>query len=231
MPFLGDYLGHLLSEITMARVQADLEAVRVAELYASHPLLKNMAVPRFRLPTITLDVPVSVASMEEAKAGESPRGGVALPVLRERFGMLLGQQLERAKIELSDAERATLDQALDRSVADAAVPPYLASSSVHMADDLVATVIRILGASRPTSTSEGPPVLETLADDLGAAARQAFLGLRAEPPRLHVLVTTAELREAPKELLAQLHLSISEEAFEWSLSESPGRARSKLVPE
>ena len=65
MPYLGDYLGHLLSEITNARVQADLESVRVADLYASHPLLKHMAVPRFRLPTITIDAPVVMRNMDE----------------------------------------------------------------------------------------------------------------------------------------------------------------------
>ena len=84
MPYLGDFLGHLLSEITMARVQADLEAVRVAELYAGHPLLKTLPVPHFRLPTLTLDVPVAVKSIDEVQPGASPRGGVALPRLRVR---------------------------------------------------------------------------------------------------------------------------------------------------
>ena len=69
MPYLGDYVGHLLSEITIARVQADLEAVRMAELYANHPLLKHLPVPHFRLPTMTLDVPVVVSGMEEVKPG------------------------------------------------------------------------------------------------------------------------------------------------------------------
>ncbi|MEJ2127120.1 MAG: hypothetical protein P8X84_06440 [Candidatus Bathyarchaeota archaeon] len=50
MPNLGDYLGNLISEVTLARMQADIEAVRIAELYSSHPLLKNMPIPHFRLP-------------------------------------------------------------------------------------------------------------------------------------------------------------------------------------
>src|SRR4051812_7222602 len=100
MPYLGDYIGHLLSEITMARVQADLEAVRLAEMYASHPLLRHMPVPHFRLPTMTLDVPVAIKGMEEAKIRESPRGDVPLPVMRERFAAVLTSHMERAGITL-----------------------------------------------------------------------------------------------------------------------------------
>ena len=58
---LGDYLGHLLSEVTKARVQADMETLRIAELYASDPLLKNFPVPRMRLPNLELNVPVIIS--------------------------------------------------------------------------------------------------------------------------------------------------------------------------
>ncbi|SMF17174.1 hypothetical protein [Pseudobacteriovorax antillogorgiicola] len=55
---LGDYLGHLLSSVTKARMQADLETIRIAEQYQSHPLLKHFPVPRVRLPKVELNVPV-----------------------------------------------------------------------------------------------------------------------------------------------------------------------------
>lgn len=232
MPYLGDYLGHLLSEITMARVQADLEAVRVAELYASHPLLRHMPVPHFRLPTLTLDVPVGIKEMTEAIEGESPRGGVGLPALRERFAGVLDVHLERARIELSDKERAALDHALDQTVSTAANAPYVSVGVIHTADELVGTAMRVVGESPRVRSSLDSSRLEKLGDELKAAVRLEFVNLRAAPPRLSVLVTTAELREAgPRELLAQLHLSISEEAFEWSVIESQGKSTVKLVPE
>ncbi len=55
---LGDYLGHLLSSVTKARMQADLETIRIAEQYQSHPLLKHFPVPRVRLPQVELNIPV-----------------------------------------------------------------------------------------------------------------------------------------------------------------------------
>ena len=60
----------------------------------------------------------------------------------------------------------------------------------------------------------------------------AFLPLRSDPSRLEVLVTTAEVREAgPRDLLAQLRLSISEDAMEWTMVERDGGKQDLLVPE
>jgi hypothetical protein len=231
MPFLGDYLGHLLSEITIARVQADLETIRVAELYANHSLLRNLPVPHFRLPTMTLDVPVAVKDMEESKVGESPRGGVALPVLRERFDEVLRKHLERSGISLSAEEQGILAQALDQVMSGHAASPYVSMSVTNIADEFVATTAKSLRTAqrqRPIDAAQ----LERVATELRDAVRLEFVGLRAAPPRLSVLVTTAELREAgPSELLARLHLSISEEALEWSMSGSQGTSTGKLVPE
>ena len=213
----------------MARVQADLEAVRLAEMYASHPLLRHMPVPRFRLPTVTLNVPVVIKDMEEAKPGDSPRGDVPLPVVRERFTKLLDLHLERAGIKLSDPERSALDQTLAKLTSTPARPPYVSVSIMHLGDELVQAAMKAVGNSeRRVESSE----LEKLADELKTVVHKEFSNLRTAPPRLSVLVTTAELRESgPQELFAQLHLSISEEAFEWSVVESQGKTSARLVPE
>lgn len=232
MPYLGDYLGHLLSEITIARVQADLEAVRVAELYANHQLLRHMPVPHFRLPTMTLDVPIVIKGMEEAKKGDSPRGEASLLTLRARFGDILDAHLKRTKKKLSEAEKTKLDEVLNETMSSHASLPYVSVSAMHVADDLVSTTIKFLGDLKRSRNSTESSRLEKFSEDLKAAARQEFVNLRTAPPRLLVQVTTAELREAgEKELLAQLHLSISEEAFEWTVIESRGKSNSRLVPE
>ncbi len=232
MPYLGDYLGHIMSEITIARLQADLEAIRVAELYASHQILRYLPVPHFRLPTVTLDLPVVIKGMEEVKQGESPRGGVALPAMRNSFDRLLAVHLNRADIKLSATEKKDLDRALSRTLSKNALPPDVSISVTHLADELVLTVIKALGNSEYVGSTVEPGRLDQLADELKAAVRLEFLNLRKGPPRLSVLVTTAELREAgPTALLAQIHLSISEEAFEWTVIESQGKSHDRLVPE
>jgi hypothetical protein len=232
MPYLADYVGHLLSEITLARVQADLEAIRIAELYAGHTLLRHLPVPHFRLPTVTLEVPVVIDKMEESVAGESPRGGIVLPAMRKSFERLLDIHLKRAAIEFVSNERALLKQALGQTIADAAQPADVSISVTSLADDLVSAVTDVLRDPEREGGAVEATRLEKFADQLRSAARVEFLNLRNAPPRLHVLVTTAELRKAaPSELLARLHLSVSEEAFEWIVIESTGKSTSRLVPE
>ena len=232
MPYLGDYLGHLMSEITIARFQADLEAIRVADLYASHPLLRHLPIPHFRLPTVTLDVPVVIDAMEEAKKGELSRGGVELPVLRKSFDNLMALQLKSANIEISATQRTELDLKLDQTITRLALPPDVSGSLTNIADELILTVTKTLNETKRKGDITDTVTMTKFADELKAVTLKAFLNLRKPPPRLSVLVTTTEIREAgPKELLTYLHLSISEEAFEWTMIESQGKTQDRLVRE
>ncbi len=116
MPYLGDYVGQLLSEVTIARMQADIEAVRVAELYAGHPLLRNMPVPHFRLPNVEVDVPVVVKQMEEQPAGELPRGTPILADMRKAFDKVLAKKLSEELIRLRPQHKKKLESALKEKV-------------------------------------------------------------------------------------------------------------------
>jgi len=65
MAELSDFLGHLLEEVTRARVQADFESIRVAKIYAADDLLKTFAIPRMRLPNIEITAPVVIIDVPE----------------------------------------------------------------------------------------------------------------------------------------------------------------------
>jgi hypothetical protein len=231
MPYLGDYLGHLLSEITNARVQADLESVRVADLYASHPLLKHMAVPRFRLPNVTIDAPVVMRNMDEAAAGQPLRGGISMDDVHQAVERALASALNEAPMPKSARKKNELRDAVRQSVArfapvaGAAVPITDISAISRAASDAFADQ---LGANEVGA--EKADHLRTILQESIAATLH---GAGGQPvPRLHVAVTNAELREAgPPDLLARLHLTVSEEAMEWSVSESNGTTTSRLVVE
>jgi len=64
MAKLGALLGAILSEASAARVQADLESVKIAKMYESDPFLKQMPIPRFRLPEISIDIPIAIENEE-----------------------------------------------------------------------------------------------------------------------------------------------------------------------
>ena len=231
MPYLGDYLGHLLSEITNARVQADLETVRVAELYASHPLLKHMPVPHFRLPTVTLDVPLVINDIETDSKGTALKEKIQPIHMRRSFDNILVPQLERAGIKLSSRETMDLKRELDQKVNVLKKSQKVPISVTHIADEMVHTVVEKL--REPARDKEVDFArIDKLAEDLRTASHVEFTKFLYEPDRINVRVTNKELREAgPRELLMQLRLSITEEAMEWAVIESDGKIKSRLVQE
>jgi len=62
---LSDFLGHILTEITRARVQADMESIRIAEMYANHDLLQHFPIPRVRLPEVEINLPVILGDIPQ----------------------------------------------------------------------------------------------------------------------------------------------------------------------
>jgi hypothetical protein len=226
MPYLGDYLGQLLSEISMARMHADLETVRLAELYASHPLLRTMSVPRMRLPEVQLEIPVLIKASEEPREGESARGGVRLVEIGKQFNEVLAIHLARSDVTLSAAVQKKLRAILDERLASYEVPIETAVDVHRIADDLTSTALRTLEDLRTKS------IPSPFASELQEAVRTEFLKLRTSPPRLIVIVTSAEIREAgTTENVTRFRLKVSEEGVEWTTIESPGVRADRLIPE
>lgn len=226
MPKLGDYIGHLLSEITIARMQADIEAVRVAELYADHPLLRNMAVPRFRMPDVEIDVPVVVKDLEEPSNGESPQGIPPVTDMRKTFDKVITSVLTKERITLTAAIQKKLKTALDQRVIALTRPTEIAIEINRVSKDFTNTAIKTIG--------EGikPEKLAIFEERLNDSLRVEYMKIRKLPTRLNVLVTTAEIREAgPDEVITRLHLKISEEAVEWTTIESDEGKDDRLVIE
>ncbi len=232
MPYLGDYLGHLLSEITIARMQADLEAVRVAELYASHPLLRTFPVPHFRLPDVDLDLPVVIKQVEDPRPGESPRGGMALADIRKTFDRVLAKQLQQERIHTTPDEREKLRQILDEKIASLGQPTEVAVDVARISDQLTSVTTEFLRATAQPRGGVEPGDIQRFEKALKHAARIELLEARKTPPRLQVLVTTQEIREAgPSEVITRLRLKVSEQGVEWTTVEADGRTQDRLVPE
>jgi hypothetical protein len=231
MPYLGDYIGHLLSEITTARVQADLESVRIADLYASHPLLKHMAVPRFRLPDVTIDAPVVVTQMDEAAAGQPLRGGIGIDDVHAAVERGLTAALDQPSFKMTAKQKNELRAAVTLSTSNYAPPAGTAIAGSSLSEIVTAACEAFadsFGSRGDVSSDVIARLSATFQQTVTAALQQGGHPV----PRLCVAVTTRELREAgPPELLARLHLTVSEEAMEWSVSETDGKTTSRLVSE
>ena len=227
MPYLGDYIGQLISEIAMARMQADLETVRLAELYASHPLLRTMPIPHLRLPEVNLDVPVLIKASEEPRKGETARGGLNFLGVRQKLEEVAVAHLAKAGIDPATVDRQKLQVALDEQIRQ---PPGPAETSIdvhRVAAQITTAVVNTVRAGAPK-----PESLQGYETNLKEAVRLELLKARNPPPRLDTLVTSPELRESgTSENLTRLKIRVSEQAFEWTTIDSNGSQREMLVPE
>jgi hypothetical protein len=228
MPYLGDFLGHLISEVTVSRAQADAEAIRLAELYQRDPILKHMPVPRFRLPNMTLRVPVAVTGMEDPAPGDPPRGKLDLVKARAAFWRVFDGELQRAKLVLPEKARSAAVKAVERvfkspQATDDASVSRLALSATEAALD-------VLRRAEGGEEREALARLEARQAEMRETLVAELVRLRQPPPRLRVAVTATELREAGPALV-NLELQVSEEAMEWTLVQDGDGSSPRLVPE
>ena len=212
MPKLGEFIGALLSDVVQARVRADLEAVRVAEAYSGHELLKHLPVPRFRLPDITVDVPVLVTAV----------GGVSAEAGGRSFGQPTSAEITKAVraglsgsgIRLPRPESTkVVAAAIERATVLFETGPQLLLSPRKVSGELAASVV---SAVRDTPTRD-------IADErlmaLETATRESLGALLAsklvESPSLQVMVTAGEIKaHADSDSLVRVRLTISEDAYE-----------------
>jgi hypothetical protein len=212
-------------------MQADVEALRVADYYASHPLLRAMSVPRFRLPDVEVDMPVIVDHLDEPRKGESMRGSVAVSDIREAVGRVLPLELEKHNIDATASDKKKIDAAMEREIARLIQPAEVSVDVNRQAHGLAKSAVRIIAEAGPPDP-EKEAQLRAFESDFRDALRVELLKIRPPPPRLQVMVTTREIREAgPTQILCRINLKICEEQMEWTLVESDGEERHYLVPE
>jgi len=233
MPHLGDFIGQLIAELTISRMQADLESIRIAELYANHPLLKHFAVPRFRLPNVTLKVPVAVTDIEEFPIGKEPRGGLRkIPELMESITRTINSQLQKSGVTLPEENLGVLKKKLEEITIDLTkikeVPVNLSFIADKIAGEVMSNVRNVEKEKFQPNSNES---IE-LHRQIQFSTRYNFLSFMESPPRLRVIANTKDLSEIKEsDRLIRLDLTITEDAVEWVVIKTDEKDQYRLVPE
>jgi hypothetical protein len=212
MPSLGEFLGAVLSDAARARVRADVEAVKIAGAYVQDPLLKNLPVPRFRLPDITVDVPMLVLALSgtndstRALPFEEPTSSELRAVVRAGLRGA-GIRVPRPVAPSIPAELIERAGALFQSGTPRLLNP--ASVSDDIGDMLVEIVVGAIGTRVPDDQLER----------LRSATAKAMSALLTTKLRLslswQVAVTAGEISaQGSSENIVRLRLTISEDGYE-----------------
>lgn len=225
MPNLGDFIGSLMGEMAMARFRADAETARIAELYASHDLLKHFSIPRYRLPEVNIDIPAILPVGDVDK--ELP-GRLKPSEILTLFETTLEQHLARQDVIVSPIApwRKTLKKRLNRDLLEV-LSTDLQPTSDQVVDRLLSITREVPNFSK--AVKEAFPKLENaLRQDLS----QKILLARASATRIQVLVNTSSVSEVPDpDRIVRLRLSLREDAMEWTTIETDKGFKQRLIPE
>lgn len=246
---LGDYVGMILSEMTRARAQADVETLKLAELYASNKTLRHFAVPRVRLQNVEITTPLMIDKQDESALEEYNRP-VKISEVRALVDSAIAANLERNNIKLSAADTSAVKKSIDersgavarrfavtrtQPAAGRAQPEEMISltDTKNIADEYVDQVDTSLKRLKATQPAYKNIDVDKISAEVKADLRAKIANLRPLPPRLEVLVNTAQIKEtATKELVTYVKFTITEDSMEWSeYQSSTGEVREQLVPE
>lgn len=213
MPRLGEFIGALLADAVQARVRADLEAVKIAEVYSAHELLKHLPVPRFRLPEITIDFPVLVSAIEGGNAGDGGR----------LFDQPEPAEIKTVVVKAIKASKIALPRNAPDVVSTAVVErakqlfetgAQSLLSPAKVSGDLASIATSTARAIARDSTVEEPK-FTLLEKEMRASLQALLLTKLHQSPYLQVVVASGEIKShGNNDSLVRVRLTITEDAYE-----------------
>lgn len=216
---LGDYVGHLLSEITKARMQADMETVRIARIYASDPLLKNFPVPRMRLPNLEMNVPVIISEVPKNE-DESFLRRNRLEAIAPESERIIKNELNKFNITLNDRDISRLRRALSSKIKGMSTPKTEEYMSV--AKEIAKEAVGLAQQKFKTSLNKDMhrDQIESLQTSIQDKLYASLISLDKIPvssTRIKVITETSKIKEMGNiQNAVTLKLSVIEEAVEWA---------------
>lgn len=227
---LGDYVGKLLSEISKARVQADIEAVRIAELYARDPLLKNFPIPRVRLPRVEINAPVVITEVQEANA---PYKRIDAKKLTAISQVAITKTLKTRNINLTNNEVQIVNRRLNAGITR--MEPTLESdlSIESIAKNLSGESMNSLKSIRKVKVKLGPQEFKKVSMEINHEIKMEMAKIQQpEEARVKVSALTTDIKQInDNQKVTYLKLSIAEEGVEWTKILDDDTEENILVPE
>lgn len=221
----GDILGALMVGMIRARRLADEETTALAEYYKDNPLLEGMAVPRVRIPEMTMDIPVLVEGVNEGQANsiEDPN----------KVGAVYTSQLQASMKSQNVRTAATFTKAFDQTLK--AKLASLKSSETNVTKELIA---RYAQESLATATKQNNLSLTTaqskaILADLRNVPNETEVVKVNESPKLLTNIVTADVKEkAGAGNVVRVKITLREEGLEWTTEiNNEGEVKQTLTPE
>ncbi len=238
MSELSETLGHLLCEITRARMAADRESVRIARQYAEDDggLLRHFPVPRMRMPQLELTLPVVVSQIPEGYVTQ-----VAPDMLVSALSANLKEALKGLSIHVSTAEIRKIVRA-DANLSQGLVNDQLSTRLTEQLHDHTRRLVerqlaKAAGTGEAVPASQSAERFKEIAAIIRTQVNRTLDALPQRPIGISVDARTQQVKETNQggSFCLSLKLNVTEEGLDMLFDDpAPGQdlpALSRLVPE
>lgn len=240
MSELSETLGHLLCEITRARMAADREAVRIAKQYAEDAdgLLRHFPVPRMRMPQLELTLPVVVSSIPEGYVAK-----VSPDMLVSALSANLKEALKAQSIHVSTTEirkivraDANLSQGLVSDQLSTKLTEQLHDHTRRLVERQIAKATAAGGNDDAVKASQSAERFKEITSIIRTQVNRTLDALPQRPLGISIDARTQQVKETNQggSFCLNLKLNVTEEGLDM-LFEEPGQDKppvlSRLVPE
>lgn len=239
MAKLSDFLGGLVSSISDARVNSDIQTVKIAEEYAKNDFLKHFAVPRMRVDKVELNIPIAIDKILENNHK------VYEPIDNKSFSSKAYQQIltSLGVDKMSDEVSKTLrtDVAEYLNLLEAKLKVNQTENALEDFSKSIALKVMELKdlifkdpKRKPLTRDEISKLQNNMVNGLLATLKDE-IKYKSESKALdslQVIVEADKLREIKPENIIMIKMTISEQGMEWvKMENSDGEIISKLMPE
>lgn len=241
MSELSETLGHLLCEITRARMAADRESVRIARQYAEDDggLLRHFPVPRMRMPQLELTLPVVVSQIPEGYDTK-----VAPDMLVSALSANLKEALKAQSIHVSTTEIRKIVRA-DANLSQGLVSDQLTNLLTEQLHDHTRRLVErqvakaaAAGNDEAVQASQSAERFKEIAAIIRTQVNRTLDALPQRPIGISVDARTQQVKETNQggSFCLSLRLNVTEEGLDMLFEDpEPGQdkppALSRLVPE
>lgn len=239
MAKLGAFLGGILSSISDARVNSDIQSVKIADEYAKNDLLKHFAVPRMRFDKVEVNVPVAISELIEKSQK------VYEPIDNKSFSSKAYQQILKSLLvsslpnDVSKTLKTTIAEHIHLTEAKIRVNQIenvLEDFSQNIALKIVdlADVIFKDSERKKLNRDELLQLQNTIDKGLQESLKDEikFNSENKVLESLEVIVESHKLRDIKPENIIMIKMTVTEQAMEWvNMENINGDVVTKLMPE
>ncbi len=225
MADLSDFLGHILEELTRARVMADVEAIKTAAMYVDDKqgLLKHFPIPRMRLPNIEITVPIVI---EDTPDGYVEKTDPVL--LGKSLSVDIQQVLKEQKIHLTLSEINKIIETDDQLTLG-----HLRPMSVDSVTTRISNHIRASAKRKAVPSA----IHEQVVAEVRKQVAKTFKALPSKPVGIMINPKSSVIKEYTQDAgksgsVVYLKLSITEDALNMDIDMTSDKPELKrLIPE